>query len=176
MGITFSTDLARPEGTTESPCLCAQMTDAFLRMMRGEDSDGIRAELAAGADPACHMCSGSGVERSPVESPHRLEMNLYGFRVLQALGFAPEPCGECSIADARRALLRAKNQDVTHLLSDDEKRYGAPRRNEDGAIELRPVRAHTRGLSRDDLFRRFHAFETFVRSAADAGATTIRWY
>jgi len=176
MGITFSTDLAAPEGTTESPCLCAQMTAAFLSMMRGEDSDEIRAELAREARPDCPQCEGKGVEREPVRSPHRLDMNLHGFNVLRALGLAAEPYGQCTIAEARRALLRARNQDVRHLLSEDEVHYGAACEREDGAIELRPVRGHSKGLSRDDLARRVSAFEAFVRQAADAGAQVIHWF
>jgi hypothetical protein len=145
-------------------------------MVRGEAaSDELRAELRVAADPGCRQCSGSGMELEPIESPHSLQLGMYGLRVLRALGFSGEPYGQCTIADAKRGLLRARNTDLGHLLEEDEIGYGRPCADGEGAIELRPVRRHLRGLSREDLIRRIDDFGTFVQRAAAAGATTIFW-
>lgn len=175
MSFDFSTDLGGPTGTVESPCLCAQLCNAWGLMYHGETSAEIRAELAREARSDCPNCNGSGVEMVPVESPHALNMNQYGYRVLRALGLPAESCGQCTIAEARRGLLRALNTDLGHLLEDEEVIYGRPRAGENGAIELRPVRSFSKGLSREGLDRRIAAFRTFVQNAADAGATRIFW-
>lgn len=176
MSVDFATDLPAPEGTEESPCLCAQMCDAFFQMFRGAAvTPELRSELRTAADPGCPRCGGSGIEVEPVASPHRLNMNQYGFTMLRALGLPAEPHGQCTIADARRALLRADNTDVRHLLVDDETTHRRPCADEDGAVVLRPVRSHVRGLSRADLARRLNDFRRFVQLAAEAGATVVYW-
>jgi hypothetical protein len=145
-------------------------------MMRGEDSAEIRADLAQQADPTCLRCSGTGVELVPVESPHKLDLNMgNGPALLAALGWSGQ-YGECPIADARRALLRARNTDLSHLVRADETAYGAPRVQDDGTVAMRPVRCHSRGLTLDGLLERIARFESFVQNAAAAGATEIRWY
>lgn len=175
MGITFSTDLPRPTGTYETPCLCAQMGEGFGRMMRGDDSPDVRANLAENADPACVLCTGTGVEHMPLPAPHTLDFCLdNGRRLLAALGLS-EGDGQCAIADARRALLRARNTDLGYLVRADETAYGAPRVQDDGAIELRPLRLYSRGLSLEGLYDRIARFEAFVNDAAIAGATQVHW-
>lgn len=175
MSITFSTNLPRPDGTTESPCLCAQMGEGFLRMMRGEDSVEIRADLAKQAEPACPFCRGTGVENTPVESPHTLNLaNDNAERLLTALGL-PADYGTCSIADARRAVVRARNTNHAHLVRADKTVYGAPCVQSDGTVAMRPVRVRSAGLSLEGLVERIDRFETFVKGAAAAGATDIRW-
>lgn len=175
MSITFSTDLPRPEGTRETPCLCAQMGEGFLSMMRGEDSAEIRADLARQAEPTCPFCRGTGVENTPVESSHTLNLaNDNAQRLLSALGLSAD-YGKCSIADARRAVVSARNRNQAHLVREDATVYGAPCVQTDGTVAMRPVRVRSAGLSRQGLAERIDRFETFVRGAAAAGATQISW-
>lgn len=175
MSVTFSTNLPRPEGTTESPCLCAQMGEGFVRMMRGEDSPEIRADLAKQAEPSCPFCRGTGVEDAPVESPHTLNLaNDNAERLLTALGL-PTDYGQCSIADARRALVRARNTNLARLVREERTVYGAPCVRDDGTVAMRPVRLYSAGLSVEGLAERVCRFETFLQGAAAAGATEIRW-
>lgn len=176
MSITFSTNLPRPEGTTVSPCLCAQMGLGFVRMMNGDDSAETRADLAREANPSCSQCAGTGVELVPMESPHQLNINLdNGMRLLAALGLPHEEHGTCSIADARRAVMRARNTNLGYLVRGEETLYGEPRRHADGTVEMRPVRVCSVGLSFDGLNDRISRSEAFVNGADAAGATQIHW-
>jgi hypothetical protein len=177
MTITFATDLPRPQGTEESPCLCAQMTTGFASMMRGHDGVEVRANLAAGAAPACPSCHGSGVESVPQEDPLSLNLaNDNGFRLLALLGLPVTPTGECTIAEARRALLRARNGRVDCYAREDEVVHGALSGRGDGAVELRPVRAWIRGLSVERLAGYVNRLDALVRRGGVAGATRIVWY
>jgi hypothetical protein len=173
MTITFATDLPGPQGTEESPCLCAQMTTGFASMMRGHDSAEVRANLAAGADPACPSCRGSGVESVPRESPLSLNLaNDNAFRLLALLGLPVAPTGECTIAEARSALLRARNGRVDRYVRAHEVVHGAPSGRGDGAVELRPVRAWIGGLSVERMAGYVERLEALVRS----GAARLLWY
>jgi hypothetical protein len=127
MTITFATDLPPPQRTESSPCLCAQMTTGFVSMMRGHDGPGVQANLAAGADRACPSCQGSGVERVPRENPLSLNLaNDNAHRLLSLLGLPVAPTGECTIAEARRAVLRARNVKVGSYAREDQVVHGAP--------------------------------------------------
>lgn len=177
MSVTFATDLPGPRGTDDSPCLCAQMTAGFASMMRGHDTPEVRANLGTGALPACPSCGGSGVERVPREDSLRLNLaNDNAFLVLALLGLPVAPAGECTIAEARRALLRARNRRVDRYAREDEVVHGAPCEREDGAVELRPIRVWVRGLSVDRLAGYVERLDTLVRDGAAAGATKIVWY
>lgn len=177
MSITFATDLPHPPGTVESPCLCAQMATGFASMMRGRDDAQVRASLAAGADAACPSCHGSGVEHVPRENPLSLNLaNDNAFRLLAALGLPVAPSGECSIAEARRALLSARNVELGSYVREENVLHGAAREREDGVIELRPILVWSRGLSVDRLAGYLDRLEVLVRDGAAAGATKIVWY
>jgi hypothetical protein len=151
------------------------MGEGFMAMMRGQDSAEARADLAKQADPSCPFCSGTGVENVPVMTPHMLDLaNDNAERLLTALGLSPD-YGQCSIADARRALVRARNTSLGHLTRATEIVHGAPRVQSNGTVEMRPVRVHSAGLSVEGLVERIDRFEAFVKSAAAAGATQISW-
>jgi hypothetical protein len=177
MTITFATDLPGPQGTEESPCLCAQVTTGFVSMMRGHDTPEARVHLAAGADPACLSCGGSGVERVPREDPLCLNLaNENAFRLLALLGLPVAPGGECTIAEARRAILRARNAKMGSYAREDQVVHGAPGEREDGAIELRPTRAWIRGLSVERLAGYVERLDALVRNGSETGATKLVWY
>ncbi len=177
MSITFMTNLPGPRGTEDAPCLCAQMTAGFASMMRGLDTPAVRASLATGADPACPSCRGAGLERVPRENPICLNLaNHNAFRLLALLGLPVAPAGECTIAEARRAILRARNVKVSSYVREDEVVHGAPREREDGAVELRPIRTWIRGLSVEGLAGYVERLDVMVRNGGEAGATKIVWY
>lgn len=67
--------------------------------------------------------------------------NDNAFRFLALLGLPVAPAGECTIAEARRALLRARNADMGSYVLAHEVVHGAARERDDGAIELPPIRA-----------------------------------
>jgi hypothetical protein len=177
MTITFATDLPGPTDTDDSPCLCAQMTAGFALMMRGLDSRAVRAHLAAGALPGCPSCGGSGVERVPREDSPCLNLaNDNAFRLLALLGLPVAPAGECTIAEARRALLRARNGKVGNYVRQDEVVHGAPCEREDGTIELRPIRVWIGGLSVERLTAYVDRLEAVVQDGGERGAKKLVWY
>jgi hypothetical protein len=71
--------------------------------------------------------------------------------------------------------VRARNVDLTHLVREEETVYGPPRTDEDGTVQLRPLRVFSRGLSLQGLNDRITAFAALVQDAAEAGATRINW-
>lgn len=177
MTITFATDVPCHRGTESSPCLCAQMTAGFVSMMRGHDNPEIRADLAAGADRTCPSCQGSGVESVMREDPLSLNVaNDNALRLLALLGLPVEPVGECPIAEASRAILRARNVKASSYVREDETVHGAPSERGDGAVELRPIRAWIRGLSVNRLTGYVERLDVLVRKGGEAGATKIVWY
>jgi hypothetical protein len=180
MSTSFTNDLPRAEKAMESaPCLCAQMVEAFSRMFHGEDNAEIRSDLAREARGDCPSCHGTGVEEVPAEIYDRtLSLNFAtgnALPLLGALGLPREPYGECTIAEAKRALLRASNVSLESYTRATEIHYGAPCEQDDGTIELKPVRLHIKGLSVQDLARRVAEFAAFVRASAEAGASKILW-
>jgi hypothetical protein len=86
-----------------------------------------------------------------------------------------ELLGSCTLPEARRALLRARNTDLSALERPGELVYGAPRQAEDGSIELRPLRCVSGGLDLEGLRRRLDDFERLVARAAALGAPGISW-
>lgn len=96
--------------------------------------------------------------------------------MLRALGLPAEYTGECGIPEARRAIMRARatGSAANHTRA-DEAIYGEPRANEDGTVELRPLRIFSQGLDEDGLVRRINLFAEIIELAATKGATHIQW-
>lgn len=90
----------------------------------------------------------------------------------------PAPYGEIPVPEARRAVIRARARfarEASTLVRSAEVEYGAPRLQEDGTVELRPLRAIWFGLDEDGLAARIDCFERFVEAIAERGATHIAW-
>lgn len=178
MSVTFQSNVTSFETSTKAePCLCAQGADGFFAMMRGEDSDEIRASLKADATPACPFCQGTGVEvLEQTDAPMLNLANDNAKRLLAVLGVPFDYAGEMAVADARRALMRARARvDLTPFEREAETVYGAPRADEYGVVELRPLRLSAPALTADDLRDRVERFAAFVEESAARGATEIRW-
>lgn len=117
------------------------------------------------------------MEWVPRENPLSLNLaNENAVRLLALLGLPVAPAGECTIAEARRALLRARNGRVDRYAREDELVHGAPSEREDGAVELRPIRAWIRGLSVERLAGYVERLEALVQNGGTAGATKLLWY
>lgn len=112
----------------------------------------------------------------PRENPLSLNLaNDNAHRLLALLGLPGAPAGECTIAEARRAILRARNVKVGSYAREDQVVHGAPREREDGAIELRPTRAWIRGLSVERLAGYVERLDALVRNGDEAGAPKLVW-
>jgi hypothetical protein len=88
------------------------------------------------------------------------------------------PGGEVSVPEARRALMRARarfERVAPTLVRPVEIEHGAPCPQEDGTIELRPLRFLCFGLDEDGLAARLDRFERFVEAIAERGATHVAW-
>lgn len=96
--------------------------------------------------------------------------------VLSMLGFSGDDLyGEAPIADCRRAVMRARSRKAEQYTREEEIVHGAPRTNEDGTVELKPVRMHSFGIDAEGILHRVNAFAQFVEVAAKLGATHIHW-
>ncbi len=85
--------------------------------------------------------------------------------------------GECSIGTARQAVIRARNRGtLVPFVRSEEEVHGAPRKNEDGTVELKPLRAISFGLDESGIRYRVEQFARFVEYVAELGATVICWY
>jgi hypothetical protein len=96
--------------------------------------------------------------------------------VLNLLGFSGDDLyGEATIVECRRAVMRARSRNAEQYTRPEEIVYDAPRVNEDGTVELRPVRVYSFGLDAPGVCERMEAFAAFVEVAAKLGATHIHW-
>jgi hypothetical protein len=178
MSVTFHSNVTTKTVTEKlTPCLCAQMAESFSPAMDGNFDDAVKADLAANANPACPFCHGSGVELMEESDAPSLNLaNDNAMLLLQVLGLQPEFYGEMGLAQARRAVMRARSRsDLTPFTREDETVHGRPRTNEDGSVELRPLRVHTQGVTMNRLESYIDRFAAFVEESASRGATEIHW-
>jgi hypothetical protein len=138
--------------------------------------------------------TGTRVDYDDAES--YLELNIANARaVLAALGLATpshlcgatpsdsatarqelfELCASCTLPEARRGLLRARNSDLVPLERSSHCEYGSPRRADDGTIELRPLRMTSGGVDAHGLRLRIELFARLVQRATEIGAPGITW-
>jgi len=178
MSITFYSNATEFRTyTDESPCLCVQNAESFIAAMSGDLSEPVRADLQANADPTCHICKGTGIEVNELDDRPEINWaNDNARAILGALGVAFDECGDLSVADARRALMRARSRgDLSPFTRPEEVVHGRPRANEDGSVELRPVRSWGGALNAAGIRDRVEQFARFVEESATRGATTILW-
>lgn len=157
MSVTFIADTGEARYIVIEPCLCAQMSPVWGSVYEG-DSDDFDA-LAEHADPDCVGCHGYGVE--PVLWEQRPSMNVANMNacaLTAALGL-PEGQGECTIHDARRAVIRARNTDISaHAFKTEQH-----------------SRAYVIGLDLDRLGERIDEFAKMVEEGAEKGAKRVLW-
>jgi len=178
MSITFTANITDPNSHSVSePCLCAQMAESFSAAMGGDFSEAVTADLQANAQDGCPWCKGTGVEtREQDDSPELNLNNDSAQRILAVLGIPFDHCGEISLPEARRAVLKALNSSgVSALERPEEAVYGRPRAQEDGSVALRPLRSYSPPLTTEDILSRVRRFSALVEEAASRGATQISW-
>lgn len=177
MSVTFTSNASVEVSHKDAPCLCAQMAESFCETFEGRWSDEARADLANSANPNCPFCKGSGVEKvEHSEAPYLNLANDNARLVLEALGLDTELWGELSIAKARRAVMRGRSRsDLTPFTREDGVVYGRPRADDDGVVQLRPVRVRSMGVDEDRMASYIERFADFVERSASLGATTITW-
>ncbi len=178
MSVTFRSNVSSVKKTTKTePCLCSQMADSWILMIDGEDSEAIREDLRAHANPECPLCKGTGVEEVEESDAPELDLNEGNAHSLfSALGIEWDPCGQMGIADAHRALMRARSRkDLRAFTREEEVTYGAPRADENGVVELRPLRSYSQALTVEQVQERIGRFASFVEQSSSRGATAIAW-
>lgn len=178
MSVNFHSDLT-DEATTskEAPCLCSQMAERWLDAMDGDFSEAVRADLKANANPACPMCHGTGVEmEEESDAPHFNLANDNAGLLFEALGLGASPYGDLSVPEARRAVMRARSRsDLSPFTRETEVLHGRPRADENGVVNLRPMRLHSAGVDEAKMASYIDRFSAFVEASASRGATTISW-
>jgi hypothetical protein len=168
MSITFSSDATATESAKQEHCLCAQMAEGF---MNGATPEALRAA----ADPQCHFCSGSGIETVMTSDLPELNLaNGNGIALLRALRLGMDYAGEITIAEARRAIMRARSGSLEPFVRLEQKLTGKPAER-DGVIVARPLRFFDPGLSTEGLGERIERFAALVEVSAARGATLIFW-
>ena len=84
-------------------------------------------------------------------------------------------CGSMTLPEARRAIMRARNMNPVRVLREASVTYGAPRANEDGTVELRPIRVMEMALTIGQIEHYITALECIVVHATAQGASKIWW-
>lgn len=85
-----------------------------------------------------------------------------GAALLDAMGFGGRLLeGECSIAEARRGVIRARNRRSITAYT---------------RVAVNERRCFSPEFTEEDLAERIDRFSRFVESNAAAGATVVRWY
>jgi len=102
-----------------------------------------------------------------------------GRAVLGLLGLAnDELAGEATLPEIRRAILAARarfDRRAPDFVREEVVEYGAPREDEDGVVEMRPLRFFAGGLDLVGIRRRLEELAAFVEAAAELGADAISW-
>jgi hypothetical protein len=176
--LRFALDVERLGPKHEEACLCSQMVEGWPGTDTGPLVDrNLRLRLKAGADPDCCFCFGEGIEVVQDDDPVALCLaNDRGNRLLRILGLPVAPYGELFLPEARRALVRARNRSslASFVVGPVEIR-GEPRKRQDGAVELRPLRSFEAGVSETSLRFYVDRFSEIVDEAGRRGATRILW-
>jgi len=108
--------------------------------------------------------------------------NMNACSLLKLIGLEPMGpdgmVGEVTVPEMRRAIMRAVNtfdKRAPGCVRAEEVVYGKPRENDDGTVELHPVRIHSRGIDEAYLSERLAQLATCVETLVKKGATHIVW-
>lgn len=93
--------------------------------------------------------------------------------VLNALRLAGE-YGECTIPEARRAIIRARSGSLEPFAREAYVEYGKPRA-EGNVVTARPIRVIGGGLDVDGLQSRITQLSELIEAEAARGATKLVW-
>ncbi len=87
----------------------------------------------------------------------RASCNAFGYHGLNGRAFNSKDCA---------TVLEAREEEIA---------YGPPRDRGDGAVEMRPLRLYSQGVSTDRIQDYVERFAALVEEAASRGATSIYW-
>jgi hypothetical protein len=113
-----------------------------------------------------------------VSAMHLNSANGRAFIAFLGLDPGQGPDGEVTVAEMRRAILRAVNtfdRKVVGFTREDSATYGAPRDNGDGTVTLHPLRTLEFGIDESYFAARLAQLATLVEALAANGATHISW-
>lgn len=172
MSVTFASDAVFPALPAVS-CSCAQNMPRLDEVLDVEAA-GVPAELVAHirehAWAGCPHCGGGGLVEG---TPAAASFAQCHATVLAVLGLPGR--GACSLPEARRAVIRARNRNLAPFTSPEEVEHGRPRALADGTVEMRPVRFFSFAIDEGRLLRMVDRVEALVDRAAHAGASQIIW-
>lgn len=176
MAIVFDTNLPFTN-VPDVSCSCTQNMPRSEEVLDVEVEERpfppeLVAHIREHAFPGCSRCGGSGLVEGGRPHASFVQVNS---AVLGALGLDDDR-GSCSIPEARRALLRARNRSLAPHVVPAEVEYAPPRVDERGVVELRPVKFTSFEVGEDRLGRMVDRIGELVERHAAAGATQVRWY
>lgn len=164
MSVSFIVDIKVERVEVVEPCLCAQMSPLFGELLHDTGAPRPNAEwapLCLDADPGCHTCEGTGIER--VSGDARPQVNFCNANaaiIARAMGLElNEGYGAAELAVFRRGFIRARNTKQPDTL----------RESETGD------RSYVAGYTRDELLEAVMRLEVLVLRAAALGATRLLW-
>jgi hypothetical protein len=202
MSITFYNDVKSNWVIKASVCYCAENNIDQLAMDPSADKEAYRlsqindkiiiynsatkeekdylfSNIHRFAKKDCYYCKGVGVgvERD-WNPPIFINWSNGNASLILSLLDVPEddlPAGRLTLFQARQKLLKALNLPVDKAVRQEETIYAKPRQNEDGSIELKPIRFHSSGLHESDIVERLNKLMEFVVMSQNQGATEISW-
>lgn len=183
MSVSFTTNCQSEEYSEVEPCLCAQMASCFSEAFENKSALKFIDELKAEANPNCPFCKGTGLENSPKSDAPELNLANRNFAVLydvlglkKVLGRDFDYVGEMTLAQAKRALMFARNHTtLKNFEIAEELIHGKPQNNEDGSVELRPLRHYDQGLSNEKLQSYIDRFAAFLQEVEERGGDMVYW-
>jgi hypothetical protein len=102
--------------------------------------------------------------------------NARAFLTFLGLGDGEDLYGSVPIPEVRRAIMRARatfHERAYSFVRGSEIVHGKPRVNDDGTVELRPMRVWVGGINEDYLMRQLDKLEVLVEALAERGATHL---
>jgi len=194
-GITSDGDYVPGHPEPDTGCLCSQLDPTWDMYLEGSDME----SLARSADPKCPWCNGTGVQPGYHPPAQKDFANANARDLLYLMGLAGAPVhrpldeivvsccnsdqpfdmyGNLSVPDMRQHIMVARatfDNKVEWLVHDEEKLYGKPYKDEEGVIQMRPLRVVAPEKTADQIKERLESLASFVEAVARQGATVIRW-
>ncbi len=177
MSITFHTNGPYVEVMRNEPCLCAQAVhwEIWGQAMDGDFNPLVRAALADQAYDGCPCCKGSGIDIVPhIERPEVNLANENAFIILSALGLEPSPNGSISFPELRRAVIRAKNTDLSKFVREPEVQYAPVSSSEEDSnvvyLQSR-MRIYDKGVDKEYITTTIDRIFDLIKS----GGTVVTW-
>lgn len=174
MSTTFRHDKTT-EVSERSGCLCAQMAPTWRYPL--DITPDVEADLKAHAWDKCPRCGGTGIETSLQHSGPELNVcNENRTILMQLLGLTDDSIGSLPLPQARRALMVARSRIGRFSgVRADEVVYGRPRPNDDGTIELHPIRVVSQGCDQGRLESYLNRLDAILADGSAVGAERLVW-